>query len=535
MKKSVLCFGMLCCLFMGCSDEGGVGSKKLITDRSEMTLYYDIPGKVKLIYRPEMEIKVAESNNCIDILTEEIKTNSRGIAYLEMKARVFTCDEPRKVIVCDALDDAMCAEFMIRTTTDENEIDTNHNLMIDEYETNTDKDKYTQYVPGDCSSFCYDDADCDDFCDSAIGNRCSKRCTSNDQCIKYKENDEWVSMICRQDGRCAYPSLKAVYNINKDNTTITFGGKPLDENVTIDWGDGTVEPVPTTTNNDLSHTYQTKGQYKILLTGEYSDWTAGCSDNVELFDIYQFGTVGLGYNESLNYGTFWNCFTFNKISAKDIPDASKLTDMSYMFAGEDPSDSSRLMKFNHESIANWDTSNVKAMRWTFYHTGFINSHGEGFNQDVGRWNTSNVKSMERMFYISMMFNQNIGCWDVSSVKNISRMFEFSVAFTQHLNNWDLGKVTNHDHVFSEQNSGKFMDVGLEAYCILRNKLHKEDIGRENSACRHGLTYGQACNNDTYKKVISNCYEKYLKTEYPELSEDDVNCGQLWRCLEAIGE
>ena len=79
-------------------------------------------------------------------------------------------------------------------------------------------------------------------------------------------------MKCRADGRCAYPYLKAIFNIGKENVTVTLGGKPVDDTATIDWGDGTeIKQIPISTENSLSHTYQDKGTYTILLTGEKAE------------------------------------------------------------------------------------------------------------------------------------------------------------------------------------------------------------------------------------------------------------------------
>ena len=529
MNKALLSIAALCCLAISCSSDSDadsnhdeIGSDTLIATKSEITLYYDIPATVKLRYQGNIELKVTESNNCIDILTDPLITNSKGVANLQMAAKVFTCDEPRLVKICDAQNNEMCVELMVRTTSKEDEIDKNHNLMIDEYETNSDKDAYKteDYVPGDCSTFCHDDADCDDFCDSAIGSICSTRCTSDDQCIKFSDNNEWVSLVCRDDGRCAYPYFKAVFTINKDNTTLTFGGKPLDDKATIDWGDGTgVMPIPADTNNNLSHEYKKAGKYNVSLYGDFVNWIAGCNEDVELFDIYQFGKVGLGYDESSEHGSFWDCFSFNRISAKDIPDASKLTDMSFMFAGNGT------MKFNHNHITRWDTSNVVAMNMTFLNAGeYTSQGGVGFNQDLGKWNTSKVKSMAGTFFCAQVFNQDIGCWDVSKVKSISSLFGYNVRFTQSLDDWNLVSCINHDAVFTKP-SGKPWDIGLKAYCTLTNKLNNEDIGRNNTQCWKEYTYKSACTNDAWKKKYYEC-EDALKAKYPDITEDTVICSQI---------
>ena len=279
------------------------------------------------------------------------------------------------------------------------------------------------------------------------------------------------------------------------------------------------------TNNNLSHTYSEGKQYEIMIEGDYLNWIAGCTKDIELYDINQFGSVGLGYNEETDHGAFWNCFKFNKISAKDIPDATKLTDMTHMFGGSD------IMSFNHSAITRRDTSNVRAMNVTFLNAGTYDWHGgSGFNQDIGRWNTSKVKSMNGTFFCSQVFNQPIGCWDVSRVKDISNFFGYNGAFTQNLENWNLKKVIKHFDMFTKDSgktltSGQIWDVSLKTYCTLTNKLHHEDIGRNSKQCWEGVTYSGACTNDAWKKKFESCLDK-LKQEYPDITEDTVTCRHL---------
>ena len=161
-----------------------------------------------------------------------------------------------------------------------------------------------------------------------------------------------------------------------------------------------------------------KGKYTVEITGDYSNWTAGCSKDlgVDVANVLSFGRVGISYSaDDEQYGTFWNCFSFNKISAKDIPDSKKLTDMSGMFGGVDS------MMFNSPAVARWDTSNVTSMLDTFCNGGKYDYNHYGFNQDITRWDTSKVKSMDSMFFSAFWFNQPINCWNVENVENITKI------------------------------------------------------------------------------------------------------------------
>lgn len=619
MKKICLCMCVLSCLFLGCTNETAKkshsSSDTLTAAMSEMLFILDSPGKMKLTYKSEnndvegVGLKVVEANSCVEFITDPLVTDPNGIAYLEMKIKQNDCDDKKSIKVCvDQNEETeqkgeICTEFTFRFFSEEDMVDENNNLMIDAFETNTDKDKYTEemYTPGDCSSYCHDDSDCEDFCDSAIGYRCSTRCTSDDQCIKYKdEAGNWNSMKCRKDGRCAYPSFKAVYNIKHDNSTLKMNGQPDEENVTIDWGDGTKEIIPMTTHNNLSHTYQQKGKYTVEIVGEYSNWTAGCTwankkenvdKTIQLIDIEQFGSIGLGFvgtHEVAGDGCFWNCYDLKKISAKDIPDASKLIEMTQMFGGEHSDSTNYVMKFNDPSIGRWDTSNVEAMVATFLNAGYY-PH-VGFDQDISRWNTSNVKTMEAMFMGAVMFNQNIRCWDMSNVEDITYMFTYTMKFNQNLSNWILRDDVKHDCVFRFEN-GHNGDISLKNYCELRSRVNNENIGRDGvrgdplgdcpylpkgkywtssdpytstccgqsdtytgskdpdvpagygtytskTLCWPYFTYADACDGKkvggktyTWKDIVHACIDKYLGKHYPGITEDEVNCSLLRVCRE----
>ena len=45
-----------------------------------------------------------------------------------------------------------------------------------------------------------------------------------------------------------------------------------------------------------------------------------------------------------------------------------------------------------------------------------------FNCDISNWDTSNVKDMRYMFWRAWNFNQDISGWDVSNCENFTEMF-----------------------------------------------------------------------------------------------------------------
>ena len=112
-------------------------------------------------------------------------------------------------------------------------------------------------------------------------------------------------------------------------------------------------------------------------------------------------------------------------------DTSKITDMSYLFAG-DENDGFRLSNFCG-NISNWDTSNVTDMEGMFW-------GARSFNQPLNNWDVSNVNVMEDMFNQAHSFNQPLDNWDTSHVTNMTSMFAFAQSFNQPLDNWNTSNV-----------------------------------------------------------------------------------------------
>ena len=88
-------------------------------------------------------------------------------------------------------------------------------------------------------------------------------------------------------------------------------------------------------------------------------------------------------------------------------DTSKITDMSMLFTFA-------RTKFNGD-ISEWDTSNVRDMRFMFCDTKFAG--------DISNWDVSNVEDMYNMFYGCNDFNCDLNKWNVRKVKNMAYMFD----------------------------------------------------------------------------------------------------------------
>jgi surface protein len=113
------------------------------------------------------------------------------------------------------------------------------------------------------------------------------------------------------------------------------------------------------------------------------------------------------------------------INAKDTPDLSQVSEMSYLFNYAE--------SFNQD-IGSWDVSNVTDVSGMF-------RGATAFNQDISSWDVSNVTDMGYMFAFASAFNQDISSWDVSNVTDMRYMFYGTSSFNQDIGSWDVSNVT----------------------------------------------------------------------------------------------
>ena len=148
---------------------------------------------------------------------------------------------------------------------------------------------------------------------------------------------------------------------------------------------------------------------------------------LELIEVVQFGTVE--WTSMKN--AFQRCLNMTFAADIDIPNLSKVTNMSNMFF--------ECKAFN-SSLKGWDVSHVTNMCGMFYNC-------TSFNQSLEGWNVSNVTDMSQMFYGCTSFNQSLEGWNVSNVTKMSQMFSGCTSFNQPLTGWDVSKVTDMRYMF----------------------------------------------------------------------------------------
>ena len=207
-----------------------------------------------------------------------------------------------------------------------------------------------------------------------------------------------------------------------DDETIWF---PVSgSGITIDWGDGdTAGGI----SGPQTHTYTEPGTYAVIVTGglERFQLDNGTS-RASLSSIEQWGNSSWTSMGSAFYGASNMVY-----AATDVPDLSRVTDISQMFRGA--------TSFNGD-ISSWEVSSVTDMNSMF-------SGATSFNGDISSWEVSSVTSMFQMFDGATSFNQPLDSWDVSSVTEMFAVFRDATSFNQPLDSWDVSSVTEMTGMF----------------------------------------------------------------------------------------
>lgn len=342
--------------------------------------------------------------------------------------------------------------------------DINGNHIHDRYESNL------------VNEHCNSDKNCNvaggEFCDSAMGYKCSVKC-SEKTCVD--------GFVCRSDGRCASEYFTTVWDEKirngKESLLFHVSGCKSEIEVCWDWKDDEVCEWDKITecSKDWKHTYESgDGDVTIKIKGEldgvnfYRDCVVGANEGCEinesiccmLLEVQSFGLTGFstwhdgnknwkGEKNNVDRGVFEQCYMLRKISDVDIPNPKKLNTMSRMFLDA--------CSFN-SPIEQWDVSNVTDM-WKLLSmpnciADAVAGQGQScfnmypvFNQPINRWNVSNVINMNNTFQSLPSFNQPLNDWDVSKVTDMGGMFAHAVAFNYPLDKWKVERVTNMRSMF----------------------------------------------------------------------------------------
>jgi hypothetical protein len=180
---------------------------------------------------------------------------------------------------------------------------------------------------------------------------------------------------------------RSIYRVNAgDTVTLPLFGVV---NVTIDWGDSTVETVNVA--GLKSHIYVTGGDYIVQMTGnleQFGNGFDGYPNADKLISITSFGYLGI---TSLA-GVFKAA-----INLEECPDfiPTTVTNLEYAFYGAS--------SFNSEKILEWDLTNVIDISYMFF-------NAISFNQNIFVWNTASLVNKRFFLYGASSFNQPISGW-----------------------------------------------------------------------------------------------------------------------------
>ena len=216
------------------------------------------------------------------------------------------------------------------------------------------------------------------------------------------------------------------------NITINFVGSGLN----ISWGDGMTE---TNVKGSQTHTYATAGNYTVSVTGALTGLTLDTPLDLlgnpgpvpEIVSIDQWGDISWTTMRDAFEGA--SNMTYR---ATDVPDMSRVLDMSNMFKGATSFDG---------DISSWGVSSVTDTSYMF-------SGATSFNGDLSSWDVSSVTDMEGMFSGVTSFNQPLSSWDVSRVTNMRYMFFSATSFDRPLVSWDVSRVTDMANMFFNTDS-----------------------------------------------------------------------------------
>ena len=183
-------------------------------------------------------------------------------------------------------------------------------------------------------------------------------------------------------------------------SVVGFSVSAVDEDIVIDWGDGSTSTIAAGGSASIQRHYSSNGNYDIEITGKgHLKFGSNSATRNNWTDIKHWGTLFVPTSCNKMFEGCTNIGTITATDAADF-DLSNVTDMSVMFE---------------------DATN--------------------FNGDISGFNTSNVTNMADMFAFATSFNIDISSWDVGSVTDMRFIFYNATSFNQDLSGWDTSSVT----------------------------------------------------------------------------------------------
>ena len=171
-------------------------------------------------------------------------------------------------------------------------------------------------------------------------------------------------------------------------------------------------------------------ELRNIIKDKYNKFGPGTKDKPIDFNDVDVSNIDSFYNENINIGIFQR-FKFEYIDVSDW-DVSNIKNMRHTFflcAG---------LKFIGD-LSNWDVSKVEDMSYMFFGCEQLKSVG-----DLSKLDVSKVEDMTSMFESCKQLTSvgDISNWDVSKVKNMWGMFYSckQLKSVGDLSNWNISKV-----------------------------------------------------------------------------------------------
>ncbi|TCI93216.1 BspA family leucine-rich repeat surface protein [Tenacibaculum sp. M341] len=212
-----------------------------------------------------------------------------------------------------------------------------------------------------------------------------------------------------------------------DNESITIPTIGGGYNYTIRWDDSNIDERVT---GSATFTYKEPGIHTIKIGGQFPRIYFNNKGNKDkMLSIEQWGSIQW---ETFT-GAFYGCSNLI-LNTLDVPDLSRVSDMSFMFA---------FTKKLNSGLSKWNVENVTNMSNMFLFS-------EGFNADISDWNVVNVENMSTMFRGAVSFNRDLSKWGdkVAKVTDMSSMFYGAKEFNENISNWNVSRVIDMSFMFS---------------------------------------------------------------------------------------
>lgn len=212
-----------------------------------------------------------------------------------------------------------------------------------------------------------------------------------------------------------------------------------------------------------------------------------------------------------------NLINHHNIDLKQI-DTSLITDMSYLFAGNNTDFPEGIKTANRldNGISVWDVSNVENMQCMFLYN---EKCGE---IDFSKWDVSKVENMNSMFECTFDqgANETIKNWNTSNVTNMAYMFGTADLAPHVLDNWNVDNCKNFDGMFYE-------DSCNENLMNLNQDLSKWNIS-ETASCQFMLEGNLITSLDILPDLTENQRNELvgsssflLKDDYENYKSQDI--------------